>query len=309
MRLVRMLGLCLIAILAVAAVVVTSASALPEWGKCEAKAGGKYSESNCVKKAKTGTGTFEFVKQVKSVKFSGSNPEGKSGGVLNTQLYLCEGENEEVKEKRVPRKKCEEKGDSVVKFIAASIECTSEHNTGETSGPKGVNNISVKFEGCKLNGSAPCSNGPNEGEIQVNPLKGSLGYINKAEKKVGLVLEPKAKKGEFAKFSCAGVLSTVVGVGDSAEGAWYTPETTGGFDQIISPITPVNTTTTTYEQVYTVNPETFENIPNKFEGKHISLLEDYTFNAELPALTTMWSPAGEEITNVNTSEEPGEIRA
>ena len=67
--------------------------------------------------------------------------------------------------------------------------------------------------------------------------------------------------------------------------------------------------TPTYEQVYTVNPETFENIPSKFEGKHISLLEDYTYNSELPRYTTKWSASGEEITNVNTPEEEGEIKA
>ena len=57
-----------------------------------------------------------------------------------------------------------------------------------------------------------------------------------------------------------------------------------------------------------MNPETFENIPNAFEGKHISLLEAYTFNSELPRFSTKWEPSGEEITNVNTPTETGEIK-
>ena len=66
MRHVRMLGLCLVAVFAVAAVAATSASALPEWGSAKQRAGGKYSDSNCTKKAKPGTGTFELKKRSRS---------------------------------------------------------------------------------------------------------------------------------------------------------------------------------------------------------------------------------------------------
>jgi hypothetical protein len=310
-RHVRMLGLCLAVAIAVVAFTASGASALPEWGKCEAKTGGKYSDSNCTKKAKAGQGSFEFKKgkELKPIKFSGQNVG--SGGVLNTQLQFCEGP-ENVQETRIPKKKCIEEGGAIGTPLGenTAIECASEHNNGEAAGTNEVRNIAVVFHGCLLFGSAPCSNGPEEGEIRVNPLKGKLGYIKKSEKSVGVLLEPAKKKGEFAKFDCAGILSTVVGVGNTKEGAWYEPETTGGYDGIISPITPVNTMTSKYEQVFTVNLENHQNIPSKFEGKHIELLEDYTFNAEEPEHhTTMWSPAGEEITNVNTAEEEGEIKA
>ena len=49
-----MLGLCLVAVFAVAAVAATSASALPEWGKCDAKAGGKYTERQLHGKSQKG---------------------------------------------------------------------------------------------------------------------------------------------------------------------------------------------------------------------------------------------------------------
>ena len=148
-------------------------------------------------------------------------------------------------------------------------------------------------------GSFPCQNTPDTGEILVNELKGSLGYINKATKEVGVKLEPIKKHGQFAQFDCLGLVTTTVGVGNSKEGAYYTPENKGGNDQIISPITPVNTMTREFTQVFTVNPETAENIPNKFEGKPLSLLEDFTTPDSTPGKGSMWSPASEEITNVN----------
>ena len=69
MRHVRMLGLSLVAVFAICAYAVASASALPEFGKCEAKAGGKYSNSNCTVKAKKGTGSYEWKS---STKFTGN---------------------------------------------------------------------------------------------------------------------------------------------------------------------------------------------------------------------------------------------
>jgi hypothetical protein len=305
---VRILGMAIVAVLAIAAIAATTASAAsPEWGKCEAQAGGKYEDAACLHKAKGKTGKKEYEwhkgASLKNIPFHGSNVG--SGGVLTTELVVC---NYETGTHRVTEKKCEEEGSKYERALKVAIECESEGNTGESTGKNGITNVSVKFLGCKLFGSAPCSNGPIEGEIRVNPLKGELGYISKSENKVGVLLEPKTKHGEFARFNCAGVLSTVVGVGNTKEGAFYKPESHGGYDEIISPITPINQMTSTYEQVYTVNPETFENIPSKFEGGHISLLEAYTYNSEEPSTSTEWTASGEEITNVNTASEAGEIK-
>jgi hypothetical protein len=298
-----MLGLCLIAVLAVAAIASTSASALPEWGQCFKKgAGGKYTDSNCTKKATLKSpGEFEFRKgtEIAHKHFEGGNVG--SGGVLTATYHLCSASTFEGRKPKCNAGETETIGSPI------SIECTSEHNTGEATGTKEVKNVSVKFMGCKAAGSIPCANTPVEGEIIVNPLKGSLGYINKAKKEVGVLLEPAIKHGEFAKFVC-GPLGSVVGVGNAKEGAAYTPETTGGYDGIISPITPVNTMSSAFTQVYTIN-EADENIPSKFEGKHIELLESYIFNPENPAYSTKWSKAGETITNTNTPEEAVEIKA
>jgi hypothetical protein len=311
MRHLRMVGLCLVAVFAIAAVAATSASALPEWGQCYAKEGtGKYLK-NCVTKATTKTlpaAKYEWRKGTEVAKkhFEGGNVG--SGGVLAGEYIGCATEAGDVY--RGPETACESKGGvkNVLLGKPISVECESEHNAGEAAGAKEVKNVSVVFRGCKALGSIPCSNTPNVGEIQVNPLKGALGYINKSKKEVGVLLEPFVKHGEFAKFNCGGSIATVVGVGNEKEGAAYSPEKTGGYDGIISPITPVNTMTSAFTQTYTMNAK-FENIPSKFEGKHIELLESYLFNPEKPEYTSMWSKAGETITNVNTPEEEVEIKA
>ena len=312
MRHVRMLGLCLVAVFAVAAIAATSASALPEWGQCYLKgAGGKYTDSNCQhKSSKKSPGEYEWRKSTEvkpeQKKFSGANVG--SGGVLTTEFNQCIGGTHEFQ--RVPRHTCEEGGGKVESAGYAQVECESETNRGEATGTKQVKNVVVQFRGCKFFGTSPCQNTPKEGEIQVNVLKGTLGYINKATKEVGVLLEPAVKKGEFAKFDCLnGGVSTIVGVGNEKEGAAYSPEKTGGYDGIISPITPINTMTKEFTQVYTVNAA-FENVPSKFEGKHIELLEDYLLNNEVTA-STVWQKAGETITNVNKQEsgEEAEIKA
>ena len=336
MRHVRMLGLCLVAMLALSAYVVSSASALPEWGKCEAKAGGKYSDANCTVKAKKGAGSFEWLKasavakkrksegKSANVPFSGHNVG--SGGTLTTALRECWAQPEHTVQLRTTRQHCAgEEGEERLFTSQFKVECAAERNTGEAVGPNKVGNVHVTFTGCALFGSSPCnSSGKAEGEIETNPLKGTLGYISKSAKEVGVELEPAKKNGEFAKFVCAGALETVVGVGNKKEGAEYassgcfgiectaTPgeEKHGGYDGIISPITPVNAMTSEYTQVYTQEAEyPYRNIPSKFEGKHIDVLEDYINDISEPQHLTDWSAAGEVITNVNTPEEPGEIKA
>src|SRR5262249_43292070 len=156
-RYVRMLGLCLAAVFAVVAVMATSASALPEWGKCEnvGSKGGRYTDSNCTKKAKKNAageflGELEFRKapdvgakrvaegKSKNVPFSGANVG--SGGVLTTGALRCDEGTHETQ--LVPRHTCIEGGGKV--FYGGeegvSVECTSENNTGETLGTKGVTN-------------------------------------------------------------------------------------------------------------------------------------------------------------------------
>ncbi len=306
MRHVRMLGLCLVAVFAVAAVAATSASALPEFGQCYAKAGGKYSDRNCQTKAKKGKGEYEWRKATevgKSEKqFRGHNVG--SGGVLTADIRICNAGTYILL--KVSRKLCEEGGGEYSEpAYETYVECESETNSGEEAGTKEVKNVSVVFRGCKLFGTTPCGNSGEEGVIYVNPLKGSLGYISKPKKEVGIVLEPVTKKGLFAKFACSGD-TLEVGVGSEKEGAAYSPEKTGGYDGIISPIAPVNTMTSGLTQTYSINSE-LENIPSHFEGKHNELLETSGTVTENPKEHFVWQRSGETITNENVQESGEEI--
>jgi hypothetical protein len=301
-----MVGLCLVAVFAMASVAATSASALPEWGQCYEKAGGKYSDSNCqvkskvVKKVSNGTHEWRKGPEVAKKGFKGVG----GTGILLAKLEACVRGNEDASCSKEEIEK-EEKQE-----LNISIECTAEHATGETSGTKEVKNVIVAFTGCKALGSAPCSNGPTEGEIQVNLLKGSLGYINKAKKEVGIMLTPVTKGGAFASFICGlGSLNLATTVGVAGKGKEKPVYLTSGHDQIISPVTPINTETTELTQVYSATAED-ENIPNKFEGKPLSVLETQVFNSAEPQYITGWSKSAETVTNVNTAEEPsgGEIK-
>jgi hypothetical protein len=345
-RHVRMLGLCLVAAFAVAALGASSAMAGPQWVKCEyVGSGGNYNESspgsgtsNCTKAEKAkpkGSGEYELYKAPEiaakrgeaelHIPFSGASVGG--GGVLSAGVRACYGEGEHI---HTTRQKCAEEGytEESLETELPAIECETETNTGEAEGKNRIANVHVTFTGCLYFGSAPCNSaGAEEGEINTSTLKGKLGYINKSKQEVGVVLEPAQKHAAFAEFQCAGILEFWVGVGNKKEGSAYvqgplypegcldecpgaTPEEEkhGGYDQVISPITPVNAMTSEFTQVYTNSREEapYGNIPHKLEGKHISALESYFNTIEGPV---QWANAGEEITNVNTPEEPGEIKA
>jgi hypothetical protein len=148
--------------------------------------------------------------------------------------------------------------------------------------------------------------------IETNILRGVLGYIKKAApKEVGIDIKPQSGK-EFAKFGCA-VLQIVVGEATGAEGPAYPP--TGGGDGVIGVATPLDEMTSVLTQAFTANEEKAENIPSKFEGQSIQVLENFFNNATVGGHGSKWSPAGETVTAHNscracTGEEGvGEIKA
>ena len=58
----------------------------------------------------------------------------------------------------------------------------------------------MRFKGCTFAGDPATTHGLSAGEIQVNALKGRLGYINKVGHEVGVILEPTTAGGAFAEF-------------------------------------------------------------------------------------------------------------
>ena len=312
MRHVRMLGLCLVATLAIAATAAGTASATtPEWGQCYAKAHGKYKNASCT--AKGSGGSFEWRKGAAIAK-KGFTGAGGAGVLEDDAPLQCLNENFEGEAcvngetgKEGPNAQKSREAERNGEVIPARVECKHESATGEASGKNDVKNVVVTFTGCVALGSSPCSNTANAEEIKTSTLKGYLGYLNKSKHEVGVVLEPQTKKGLFAKFSCAIGFTFEVGVPQKKQGKAYYG-TKGGGDSVISPVTPVNEMSSSFTQVYSIN-EKYENTPDKLEGKKLDVLETAGFVTEVPAFRGLWGAAGEEITNVNTPEEAVEIKA
>ena len=64
---------------------------------------------------------------------------------------------------------------------------------------------------------------------------------------------------------------------------------------MIAPIVPVNTMTLNFTQAFSCDPATPMNLPTRFEGQHIGLLESYREEPVTPE-SYLWGPACEEMT-------------
>jgi hypothetical protein len=109
------------------------------------------------------------------------------------------------------------------------VNCTKDTDEGYIGSKKTIEEVLVAFTGCKLEllSIACSSKGAKTEEIMTAKLKGTLGYINKSTKLVGIKLEPESGS-EFTagEIECLGTKVKV----------------TGG---LIADAKPVNTKTTT----------------------------------------------------------------
>jgi hypothetical protein len=185
MKRIRVLGLCLVAVGAISAVIAASASAVavPEFGRCKAQVGGKFSNSGCTLLAK------EVSKQ-KFEWFSGPGPKNKF--------------------------KAHQKAETLATLETVGgtkITCTAEKNeNAEFNSPKTVAKIVAFFTGCETS-KVPCNSaGKGTGEITTFALAGKLG-VEKLGLKEGVVVESKNKLevqlfaetpgGLLAEFNCS----------------------------------------------------------------------------------------------------------
>lgn len=189
------MGLCIVAVCAMFALTATSALATPgglEFGKCTAKAGGKFKNSGCTKNAKTvEEQKFEWAPLSTAVKF--------------TSLKKAE------------------TGNAVLESITKTeISCTGQKETKEGEYGPGVDevkNVVGEFSGCAgLGGkcTSATGKGEKEGEIFTNKLHGEPGVVTpnglgKEEKNID-GNDLKGQGTEFlAEFSCVGAPVLVKG--------------------------------------------------------------------------------------------------
>ncbi len=170
------IGSCLVVAMMLSVVVVATASAeAPEIGRCVSQAGGVYTNNICTKAAKPGkVGSFEWKSGAIKNKFTGT------GGAATLETVH-----------------------------AVKVTCKTEASSGEFTSAKTVGNINVLFTGCESLGYKCKTPGGGEGEIETNPLAGSLVW-EKFKKKVAIDLVPQT--GEwFVEFQCGPAAAKVKG--------------------------------------------------------------------------------------------------
>ena len=193
MRRIKMMGLCLVAALALAAVAVSSASAaLPEYKVCAkaTKVGktytGKFNDKLCTSANEAGTGKYELEgwEAAKKKTFTGKN------GTSTLTSYIPENE-------ATPWT-----GGAPVGVVT----CKSGKSAGEITGPK-TSTVTVEFKTCTSEGKKCSSAGAKAGVIKTKQLTATLGYI---EGGVGSDVEASDHK-VSASFSCEGLAIVTVG--------------------------------------------------------------------------------------------------
>lgn len=254
MKRMRITGLCLVAVFATCAFAASSASALPEVGRCVAKAKGNYSEGACVKKVKA-TGSFEWLKGT-----GGKNKFTAKSGEAVLQ------------------------GASGTKIVCKSSTAVGKYDEdGSTKAIKGVESVVSTFDECEDPGIGKIchSKGQGEGVIVTEELEGELGYIKKKPISVGQELHPKTKGGPFAIFECGlpaqgGILVTVKE--NKTEGLG----SKGGGNCILSTLSAFDVMSATVNDVYKAKGAG-EQEPQFFENKKPPLCNLETEFAAEPA--------------------------
>jgi hypothetical protein len=108
------------------------------------------------------------------------------------------------------------------------VKCTGGSSGGEVTAEKTVSKVKIIFTGCESSGFKCKTPGAASGELVTEELTGTLGYISKAGKEVGILFKPTSGT-KFIEFECVGgIVKTQV---------------TGS---VICPIKPVNTKTTKF---------------------------------------------------------------
>jgi len=185
MKRMRILGLALAAVFALAAVMASGASAVkPTWKVCAKTAKNpetkkythQFNDKLCSEKSETSEGKYELEEGLGKAK-----PFKGKGGVA-------------ILHNVIPGK-----GD-------ITVECQAFKDSGEVVAPSGVVNVKSEFKKCKSLGF-PCKTegGKNE-TITTNLLAGELGWMDKAHTQAGESLTSQAAPGTgyLAEFECEG---------------------------------------------------------------------------------------------------------
>jgi len=194
MRRIKIVGLSLIAVFALAAITAGSASATaPEFGRCLKTAEHSLSNYNSSKCVQLGSeGALSEAEELKKSVYQWAP------GVVKTKFT--------TKQKEATIATLETVG-------GTKITCKAETSKGEYTGLKTIGNMVAHFTGCETAGLKCNSAGKGEGEIDTAPLGGPIGFetIVSPASKDHLANELHSESGNVAEFTCAGLKVTVIG--------------------------------------------------------------------------------------------------
>lgn len=191
MKRISTAGLCLVAALALSAVVVASATAAaPEYKTCLAvkkvdrKYTGKYNNKTCSSINIAGEGKYELGEWNAGKKVT---TKGKGGAGVNKLV------------------------DPFTQTVEGATACTGEKTVGEITGAK-TSVTTVEYKGCK-NGAKNCNSaGEGKGKIKTELLLGELVPLGSGSE-VGILITSAADPGvaPLAVYECEGLDVTAVG--------------------------------------------------------------------------------------------------
>jgi hypothetical protein len=229
----------------------------PEFGRCLKVAGekvgtktvyhGGFTAATCLEMSGTKTGKYEWYSGVVKAGFTTTIKEGVA--TLETVTKL-------------------------------KVSCKIESGKGQY-GPKLVASVVLKFTGCESASQKCTTPGLAEGELETKKLEGTLGWQERALKKVALDLYPSGKSGPFMEYRCVGGASTTV------TGSILVPVTV---DKMLATATEKYTETAGKQK-----PEHFEGEPND--------VLTASLNGEV------FEQLGEKATLTQVNEEAVEINA
>lgn len=175
---IRTAALCTVAACATVGLMTSSAQAfenLPHYGKCTAKAGGKYKNSGCTKLAKAALEQkFEWEPLTTTVKFTSAKAKETGNAVLESAN-------------------------------GTEISCSGQTaKQGEFGPGDQVKNVVTEFAGCKALGAGCNSNGQPSEHVDTNQLHGEPGIVKKELKtEKNIDGHDLSSQSEFlAEFSC-----------------------------------------------------------------------------------------------------------
>jgi hypothetical protein len=223
---VKLLGSCLLAATALAAVAAANASASePSIWQCGAakkegkKYTGGYTEKKCATKSATKEGKYEFEEWNLGSKTEKTGKEGK------------------VKEFKA--KGAKGVGANLEIVGVGGLSCSKTAATGEFTGPKEAGKVVATFTGCELLHKSCKSLGSSAGEIKTLPLKAEIGYLGYLEPHlVGAAFFPESGSylaemecGEELEFRVSGSVVGEVETGAKSPYNKFSKELTVKFEQ------------------------------------------------------------------------------